>query len=276
VQTKLPKNLIFLLRIFLAVADTPNITKAAKKMSISRVTLQNRLKDLEELCGYKLLEFDTHNRYKLTAKAEKWAVKVKHWLRQGEDIMSVSDKHAEEFVNGFSNKHDAPCYYQQHPLNCLWESDTPYLKTMMQSWLSAEGQFNNSELAHVCENAILARQHYDEFIIMGIGGKAAIMDWLGKESCLSAIGIPLSSTAVSTKADDTITDSYRKAILQGAPLYEHVSMELPRPEMGTNVRAYYRRLILPCKLPDQSPMIASVVEISDNITIDDLETMSVN
>lgn len=270
-RTSLPKNLVALLDVFLVVAETLNISQAAKTLKVSRVTIQNRLKTLEELCSYSLLEFDSHNRYRLTERAESWAQEVRVWLREGEDIFSLSDERAKGLLQSSPQQHGEPFYCQQHPLNCLWEHNTPYLQSMMPAWLEAEGQFNSPALTHVRENAILARLHDDKFIIMEIGENAAMMTWLGSKWCLSAIGKPLSSTAMSSKADQTITYSYRQTILQGSPRYEHVSAELQRPEKGTIERAYYRRLVLPCKLPDGSPLIASVVELSDELVIDGLE-----
>ena len=273
---KLPTNIIALLEGFLVVSETLNISQAAKTMKISRVTLQNRLKQLEDLCGYKLLEFDSHNRYKLTPRAKNWVQEVRVWLRQGEDIFSLSDERSKGLLHNSPERSDESFYCQQHPLNCLWEHNTPYLQLMMHSWLEAKGQFSNAAFQQLRENAILARLHDDNFIIMEIGENAAMMKWLGPKWCLSAIGKPLSSTAMSSKADQIITYSYRQAILQGAPWYDHVSTELPRPEKGTHERAFYRRLVLPCKLPDGSPLIASVVELSDELVIGDLEVSRVH
>ena len=245
-------------------------------MKVSRGTLQNRLKLLEKLCGYCLLELDNHNRYKLTARAESWAQEVKVWLRQGEDIFALSDERVKGLLQSFPQQHGESLYCQQHPLNCLWEHNTPYLKSMMQTWMEAEGMFNSPAFTHVRDNAILARLYDDKFIIMEIGKKAAMMDWLGSKWCLSAVGKPLSSTAMSSKADHIITYSYRQAILQGTPWYDHVSTELLRPEKGRLERAYYRRLVLPCKLPDGSPLIASVIELSDELVFGDLEVPRMN
>lgn len=267
---KLPSNIIALLEGFLVVAETLNISQAAKTLKISRVTLQNRLRTLEKLCGYKLLEFDSHNRYKLTTRAENWAQEVRIWLRQGDDIFSLSDERARGLLQS-SPQDGEPYYWQQHPVNDLWEHDTPYLKSMFTAWVKAEAQFDNPALALVCDNAIMARLRDNEFVIMGIGKNAAIMNWLGREWCLSAVGKPLSSTAISTKADQIVTYAYRQAILLGSPWYDHVSMEMPKPVKDTHERAHYRRLVLPCKLPDGSPMIASVVELSDELVIGDVE-----
>ncbi|MEM7067987.1 MAG: LysR family transcriptional regulator [Pseudomonadota bacterium] len=275
-QEKLPENIVALLRSFLAVAESLNINQTAKSMKISRLTLKNRLKALEKLCGFRLLEFDTYNRYKLTPRAETWVHEVRIWLQQGEDIFSLSQERAGGLLQSTPEKLDEPFYSQQHAITSLWEHDTPYLKSMLNSWFKAEAQFGNPALKRVCDNAILARLRDGEFVIMGIGKNAAMMDWLGKEWCLSAIGKPLPSTAMSTKSDKIVTYSYRQAIQSGAPWYDHVSMELPRPERGTRERAYYRRLILPCKLPDGSPMIASIVELSEDLQIDNFEVPRAN
>ena len=268
---KLPKNVIALLEGFLAVADTLNISQSAKVMKVSRVTLQNRLKFLEKLCGYSLLELDSHNRYKLTTRAEYWAQEVRVWLRQGEDVFSLSEERAKGLLQSSPRKYGETFFSQQHPLNCLWEHNSPYLNSMMKAWMDAKGQFNSPDMMHVRDNAILARLHDDNFIIMEIGENAAMTKWLGSEWCLSAIGKPLSSTAMTSKADQIVTYSYRQTILQGSPWYDHVSTELPRPKLGTFERANYRRLVLPCKLPDGSPLIASVVELSDDLVIGDFE-----
>lgn len=273
-RTKLPTNAIALLECFLFIAETPNISQAAKAMRISRVTLQSRLKQLEKLCGYELLELDSHNRYKLTPRAENWVQEVKVWLRRGEDIFSLTDERKGGLLRSLSQPDGEDFYSQQHPLSALWEHDAPYLRSMFEDWVRAKAQYDNPALAKVRENSFMARLRDNEFVIMEIGKKAAIINWLGKDWCLSAIGQPLSSTAISTKADEVLTYAYRQVIMQGSPWYDHVSMEMPRPIKGTQERAYYRRLILPCKLPDGSPVIASVVELSDNLVIGDLEVSS--
>ncbi|MEM7215147.1 MAG: LysR family transcriptional regulator [Pseudomonadota bacterium] len=270
-QTKLPTNAIALLEGFLAVVETLNISQAAKSLKVSRVTLQNRMKELEKQCGFDLLEFDSHNRYKLTKRGESWAHELRVWLQQGEDIFSLSDERAKGLLQSSPKQGGEPFYSQQQPVSALWEHDTPYLKSMLSAWVKAEGKFDNPAFARVNDNAILARLRDAEFIIMSIGKSAAIVDWLGREWCLSAIGKPLSSTAISTKADQIVTYAYRQVILLGSPWYDHVSMEMPRPIKGTFERAYYRRLILPCKLPDGSPVVASIVELSDDLKISNFE-----
>ena len=145
---------------------------------------------------------------------------------------------------------------------------------MMDAWVSAKGALEAPEIRLVRDNAIMVRSIDENYIIMEIGKDAAMMDWLGEKWCLSAIGKPLSSTPMSSLADQIVTYSYRQAILLGTPWYDHVSVELPRPILGNTERAYYRRLVLPCKLPDGSPVIASVVEITDELVIDGLEVLS--
>lgn len=270
-NTNLPTNVIGLLEGFLLVAETLNISQAARALKISRVTLQNRLRLLEELCGYPLLELDNNNRYKLTARAENWAQEVRVWLLQGEDLFSLSDERASGLLQSVPEEAEDAYYSQQHPVSTLWEHNVPYLRSMFEDWVKAKAQYDNPALNRVRENAVLARLNEGEFIIMEIGKNAAIMDWLGRDWCLSAIGNPLPSTAISTKADQVLTYAYRQVIRQGAPWYDHVSMEMPRPVKNTRERAYYRRLILPCKLPDGSPVVASVVELSDKLVIGDLE-----
>ena len=124
---KLPKNVIAILEGFLVVVDTLNISQAAKQLNISRMTLQYRLKELEKICGYKLLEFENHNRYKLTPRAENWAQEVRVWMRRGEDIFSLSEELSSGLIHSSPLKDGEQFYCQQHALTDLWEHDTPYL-----------------------------------------------------------------------------------------------------------------------------------------------------
>jgi len=272
----LPKNVIALLEGFLIVSDTLNISQAAKILGISRMTLQNRLKQLEKKCGYKLLEFDNHNRYKLTPRAENWVQEVRVWLRRGEDIFSWVEERSTGLLHSFPLKDGEQFYCQQHSLMSLWKHETPYLVSMLETWIKAQGEFENPAIQLVRDNAILARMIDDKYIIMEIGKDAAMMSWLGEEWCRSAIGKPLSSTPMSSLADQIVTYSYRQSTLLGTPWYDHVSVELPRPVKDTKERAYYRRLVLPCKLLDGSSVIASVVEITDKLVISGLEVPSIN
>ena len=276
VKGNLPNNVVALLHSFLAMAENLNINQTAKMLKIDRVTLKNRLKALETECGYPLLELDGHNRYKLTPRAENWIHEADVWLQRGEDLFSLPDERANGLLQSLPKQLNEPFYSQQHPLSKLWEHDTPYLRSMLNIWMKAEARYDHPAFKRLNNNAILARLRDGEFVIMGIGKNAAMVEWLGKEWCLSSIGKPLASTAISTKADQIVTYSYHQAILNGSPWYDHVSMELPRPVKGTKERANYRRLILPCKLPDGSPMIASVVELSDDLVIGNLEVPLVN
>ena len=268
--TKLPSNVIALLYGFLAVAKTLNISHAAETLKISRATLQNRLKELENLCGYQLLEFDSHNRYKLTAQAESFLKEVRIWLRQGDDIFSRNQAIPKGLLHYSPQNPDETFYCQQHPLSSVWKHNTPYLQSAMKAWLKFKGRFDGPDFSYIRNNAILARLYEDKFIITEIGKDAAMNDWLGTEWCLSAIGNPLSSTPMSSKADQIITYTYHQAIIQGSPWYDHISAVLPRPEKGAEEQAYYRRIIFPCQLPDGSPLIASVVEITDDLVMGDL------
>ena len=268
---KLPDNSIALFRSFLAFAESLNIVHTANELSISRLTLKNRLKALERLCNCKLFELDVHRRYKLTPRAEIWFQEIKSWMQRGEDLFLFSEEKVSGLIRSISSPDSEPFYSQQHPVSALWEHDTPYLQTMLADWVKAKGQCYNPAFSRVEKNSFLARLRGSEFIIVGIGKNAAIMDWLGREWCLSAIGKPLSSTAISTKADKIVTYAYRQVIMSGTPWYDHVSMEMPRPVHDTSERAYYRRLILPCKLPDGSPLVASIVELSDDLEIRNFE-----
>jgi hypothetical protein len=267
VHVGLPANIVALLEGFLIVTKTLNISQAARELKISRITLQNRLRELEKLCGYKLLELDGHNTYKLTARAQNWAEEVRIWLRRGEDIFSLSDERAKGLLQSSFEHYGKPFFSQQHPVNDIWEHDTPYLQSMLSDWVKAKAEFGNPKLARLSDNAFFVRLRDEEFIIMAIGKHAAIMEWLGREWCLSAIGKPLSSTAISTRADQIVTYAYRQAILTGSPWYDHVSVAMPRPVKNSIERAYYRRLILPCKLPDGSPVVASIVELTTDLKI---------
>lgn len=271
---KLPTNAIGLLEGFLAIAETLNVSQAARKIGVSRVTLQNRMRLLEELCGYKLLELEHDNRYRLTNAAELWLEDIKVWMREGRELFSLSDERSSGLLKNSPLGDDEQFYCQQHPLISLWEHNSPYLQSMLTAWLEAKGEFMSPAFKLVRDNGILARLHNDTFIITEIGSDAAMMEWLGEEWCLSAIGKPLPSTPMSSKADQVIMYSYRQSLLKGAPWYDHISAELPRPVKKTTERAFYRRLLLPSKLPDGSPLIASIVELSNELVIDGLEVLS--
>lgn len=273
---KLPPNFVALLQGFLMVTETSNISQAARKLNVSRITLQNRLKQLEKLCGYKLLELDGHNSYKVTTRAQNWAEEVRVWLRRGEDMFSLSDERAKGLLQSTREQYAEPFYSQQHPVNDIWEHNTPYLQSMLSDWVKAKAKYDSTAFARVYDNSLMVRPQDDEYIITSIGKNAALVDWLGRDWCLSSVGKPLSSTAISTRADQVVTYAYRQALLLGTPWYDHISMVLPRPGKQTRERAYYRRLILPCKLPDGSPLIASIVELSTDLEISNIEAPAKN
>lgn len=260
-----------LLQAFLAFAKVPNVSLSSKELGISRPTMLRRLKKLEEMCAQPLVMRVRHSSYELTDFGAAFRIEAEAWLRQGANLVSGQGGMLSGLLHSSPEIHGEPFHIQQHPLHNVWSHSSDLIAKMLDCWTQARGWLQADSFLPVREHAIVARAFNNEFLLISIGEKAPMMEWLGREWCESSIGKPLSSTVISSAADRVITHSYLQCLRFGTPWYDHVSIELPSPTLGGAQRTNYRRLVMPCKLPDGSPVIASVVELSDDLVIDGFE-----
>jgi hypothetical protein len=272
----LPPKTVELLQAFLAVAATLNISKAARDMGLSRPTVIRRLRDLEVQCAQPLMKRVSHSSYELTDLGASLRIDAENWLRQGSFLVSAQGGIFSSLLHSSPEVHGEQFHVQQHPLDDVWHHGSEVLIQMLDCWTTARGWLEAPQFAPAYERAVVARAYDAEFLLIAIGEKAPMMTWLGREWCRSSIGKPMSSTVISTASDRTITHSYLQALRFGTPWYDHMSIQLPRPKTGISERANYRRLVMPCKLPDGSPVVASVVELSDDLVIDSFDVPRTN
>ncbi|MEM9734276.1 MAG: LysR family transcriptional regulator [Pseudomonadota bacterium] len=272
----LPPDTIQLIEAFAAFGETLNVTHAADKLKISRPTMLRRLRTLEKLCGGAIIDKSDPNRFRMTEFGEAWLGEAMTWLEQGDALRSHGFARLTGLMSAQSGDGKEPFYAQQHALKNVWTHGVALFDAAMTAWTDAKGKADSPLLAEARAVSILSRLNGQAFVIVEIGKKAPMVEWLGEAWCLSSIGKPLSATPMSSAADRFVTHAYRQALKTGSPWYDHVSADLPRAALGRIQRANYRRLILPVEFPDGSPAIMSIVELSDDLVIDGYEVPRVN
>ncbi len=272
----LPGNVVEILRSVVAFAKEPNLSRVADTLHISRPTLRKHLKQFEEVVGSPFLQRIDHTTYQITDFGNRLLSDVESWLGEGEALLNAKLKGTGSLFRASLDLDDDWFEIQQHPLNSLWDHKTPLLSEGFKCWLEARGWIESDAFKPIRDQIVITRTMADDWVIVEIGEKSSMTFWLGWEHVKSALGKTLSSSPITTEADELLLHAFRKANLTGTPWYDHVSTTLPKSATGERIPVNYRRLVLPCRFPDASPAIASLVERTDELVIGDFEVPRVN
>ena len=129
-----------LYRIFVAVAEEKNITKASEKLNISQPAITKQIKNLENQLGYKLLERKSKG-VELTLEGKALYEKLKNPI---EELSRIDiEVGREKFINIGTHNHMGSCifgeiinnYYLKYPnvtLNLVCE-ETPKMMKKLQN-----------------------------------------------------------------------------------------------------------------------------------------------
>ena len=148
-----------MLRSFVVLATSLNLSKTVKKTGVSRQTIRRHINELEEAKGSKLFS-QVDRRYELTEAGEQA-------LAEAVDILQAST----EWISGDASRRNGLAYVrhslgesdwfvaQQHPVNEIWTLAPPLLRRGLRDWTTAEGFIDHRALRKVRPYHLLYRKH---------------------------------------------------------------------------------------------------------------------
>lgn len=181
-------NLLFeMLRSFVELANSLNLSRATEVTGITRQTLKRHISNLEELRGAPLFDL-VDRRYVLTSEGEAALPEAKALLER-----SVAWVRAEgPWVEGLQKVETPDGLYssRQLPLRALWEREGS-CTAAYDAWSASRGILGHKALDQFRPRLVVFRPLGDEWVCVWLGAKSVLAEMIGDVQAGSAVGMTL-------------------------------------------------------------------------------------
>lgn len=265
-----------MLRSFVTVARTLNLSEAERELHSTRQTIRRHISALEDLKGVSLFEV-TGRQYKLTEAgadalpgAHNLLARSSAWLEQrfhqNGGLFSVSLPAA----NGL------PFYHlQQLPVSAIWTSAADVITSAVEAWAQARGDVDAPAFSAMRKHALLFRMHDNkEWICSEVGEQSMFATWLGVKWARSSVGRPLSGMPGGIAFAELLTEPYDEIRSTHGLRYDHIFTEVMREDGETAQAVGYERVLMGARYPDQSFVMISVAARPHSMRIDGVDDSS--
>ena len=183
-----PALLFEMMRSFVMLAKTLNLSQAVEELGSTRQTVRRHVSQLEEAMGCKL--FDVKDRrYSLTAKGADAVGPAQLLLDQG----NVWYQGQVTYQGGMPQyKIDFPgggnFYQQQKPLGLIWTDDRPLLSAVLRAWTLSKGALEDAHFDVVRRYVMVFRNSPNGWVCTELGDDSSYVTWFGLANARSSIG----------------------------------------------------------------------------------------
>jgi len=270
-----------LLRSFTMLAHTLNLSKAVRELGSTRQTVRRHIDLLEENKGESLFVVEDRQ-YLLTEAGRRALPEAEKLLSRGDAWLKDQSSHISGlFSLAIEQKtsDDILYYLQQHPLGALWRENSSLLQFGFKCWANAKGQIESPEFAAIRPYIIVFRQFEGSWICTEIGDESSYTSWHGWKSQRSNIGRRIGELPGGTGVADLLMHPFRDVLAHETLRLDHIFTLNKRHDTDGKIPISYQRLMMGCRLPDDSFAIATLIDLTDNIQINGLSherAMSMN
>lgn len=263
----LPGVFTEMLRSFVTLGETQNLSHSVTELGISRQTIRRHVREIERLKGGNLFE-ESDRQYRPTPKGAQALAEATKLLEYSRAWLD----HRPTGSYGLLNTEIEICddswvYAQQHPLMRVWSQAPPILRRGLECWSLANGTLESEAFEKIRPYILVFRKHRGEWVIVEVGEKSAYGTWLGMSVAKSELGRPLELGEKYDKAVAYWRKPYDAVLESGSLWYEHISLSLPRKIGAAPVPVNYHRLIAACSFPDGQAAVMVFAARTDNIII---------
>ncbi len=267
----LPAVFYRMLRSFIELADTLNLSEAAKQLNTTRHTIKRHIADLEKLKGQKFFLYE-NRRFKLTLEGINALDEAKYLTAQANQWLDNKPGAQDQFRDKVFKDQDEYLYVQEYQIADVWKHGVPLLQSGLHSWVKSKGQIESPEFKKIRPYLVLFRAQQDSWLCVEVGEQSSFMSWVGWAVAKSSIGTCLDFDPIVSRSGRQMTDAYKYAAKSGGIVYEHVCATLPRGQQESLHPANFQRLIFSCFYPDGSVALATLVARTNSILIKGIDS----
>jgi hypothetical protein len=271
IGVKTPALLYEMIRSFVVLSDTLNLSHAVLRLESTRQTVRRHITNLEEIMGETLFVVDDR-RYQLTEAGRGALPEAVDLLARGEvwangKIRDVNGllRLSHEEPNGWS------FYQQQQPLTQIWNLESAVLRDVFRGWVDSNGELESPEFQKHRPYILVYRDSPNGWICVELGEESFYTKWWGWSNARSSIGRPLGQFPGGPEFAEMLNVPFREVQATGAVRLDEVVTQIPREDNGLPIPLAYKRLLLASRFPDGSFALIAVVDRSRSVTISGLD-----
>jgi len=255
------------LRSFSTMARTLNLSRAVRELGSTRQTVRRHISMLEESMGIKL--FDIHDRqYFMTEAGQNSLREADELLARGEAWVSNLSKHKNGLPHiSLENEAGISYHLQQHPLSKLWSDSSPLLQYGFQCWAESRGKIESEALSPIRPYMMVFRWLQDCWVCVEVGNKSSYATWYGWTWERSSIGRGVADMPGGPGYGNLLTQPFQDVSTTHGVRLDHIHSQVAREPDGPIVPISYQRLILGCRFPDGTAVLATLIDRTHNIDI---------
>ena len=262
-----------MLRSFLALARSLNLSEAARALGLTRQTLRRHIDELEALKGSALFDLDGR-RYLLTPAG-------RDCLQDAEDILTWCNSwdrrspYRIRRIRGFEHaRYIGPdgrrFYAQQHSLGALQKDGPPLLRSMFRAWGESLTRIEHPAMAPLRPYLVLFRRTGRSWVFADVGERSAYARWFGLDYAQSARGALYNDDRAGDAFNGFISRAYAEVHNGGGIRLDHLCADLPRGSPSDHEPIRFQRILAGCVFPDGTRALAMLAVLTNRVAIEAL------
>ncbi|WP_254655283.1 helix-turn-helix domain-containing protein [Roseobacter sp. GAI101] len=270
-SVKAPALLYEMIRSFVVLAGTLNLSHAVKQLESTRQTVRRHIAHLEEIMGEALFEVDDR-RYQLTERGHEVLPEATDIMARGKIWVQGNSRH----VGGLLRlSHEAPngwnFYQQQQPLTQIWDGESDMLRDVFTAWVNSKGELEHPNFQALRPYVLVYRDSPNGWICIELGQESFYTKWWGWKNARSSIGRPLGQFPGGPEFEAMLNAPFREVQANGGVRLDEVVTQIPRKEGAKPIPLAYKRLLMASRFPDRSFALIAAIDRSRYISIAGLD-----
>lgn len=260
-----------MLRSFVMLADTLNVSRAVTELGVTRQTLRRHIEILEESRGHPLFTVEDRQ-YQLTQAGQDAVHEARSLLERGRAWVEAEAGHRSGLFQFSLSRNDGYFYHlHQHPISRVWTQEGPILRNAVAAWAQSAGEIEHAAFQEVRPHALVFRHLDGQWICAEVGENSDFARWYGWSWARSSVGRKIDGLPGAGRFNFSAAQSYDELLATQGLRLDHIATLMPHGPDDVMRPICFARLLLGCRFPDGSFAMVSMVDRSTQIDIPGLD-----
>ncbi|MDF1803692.1 LysR family transcriptional regulator [Thalassovita sp.] len=257
-----------LLRSFVTLARTLNLSRAVRELESTRQTVRRHINILEDIKGESLFYLEDRQ-YRLSDAGRRSLREAEDILARGEAWLNNEARHIDGLfhVAQQDEESDWEFYLQQHPISSIWTGGSGLMKRGLKAWAEAEGQLEHDAFQVIRPYLMVFRRFDEDWVCTEVGSESSYATWYGWAWERSAVGRSVPGLPGGTPLARLLSQPFEDVRATRGLRHDHVYTLMARGDGAGLHPISYKRLLMGCRYPDDSFALASLVERTYDLSI---------
>jgi len=257
-----------LLRSFVTLARTLNLSRAVRELESTRQTVRRHINILEDIKGESLFYLEDRQ-YRLSDAGRRSLREAEDILARGEAWLNNEARHIDGLFHVAQDDSETgwEFHLQQHPIASIWTGESGLMKRGLKAWAEAEGQLEHEAFQIIRPYLMVFRRFDEDWVCTEVGSKSSYATWYGWAWERSAVGRSVPGLPGGTPLATLLSQPFEDVRATRGLRHDHVHTKMARGDDSGLHPISYKRLLLGCRYPDDSFALASLVERTYDLSI---------